>query len=73
MFFMWCTIINGLMLLLTSIVCILFGDFSFQMNNKYFSISREQFNVIMCAFIGLYKLVFITFNLVPFIALVIIA
>ena len=72
-FFMWCTIINGLMLIFSSLVCILFGDFSFKINNKYYSITREQFNVILVSFIALYKLVFIVFNLVPFVALLIIA
>jgi hypothetical protein len=61
------------MLIFSSLVCILFADYSFKMNNKYLSISREQFNVMLCSFIGLYKLVFIVFNLVPFVALLITA
>ncbi len=72
-FFMWCTILNLAMLIFSSVVGVFLGDFSFKMNNKFFSISREQFNVIMVAFIGLYKIVFISFNLVPFVALLIIA
>ncbi|MHC4638162.1 MAG: DUF6868 family protein [Planctomycetota bacterium] len=71
-FFMWCTIINTGLLILSSLACILFGDFSFRMNNRFFSISREAFNALLCSFIGLYKIFILVFNLVPYIALVII-
>jgi len=72
-FFMWCTILNLGLLTLTSIMCIFCADFSYRMNNKLFSISREAFNLIIVSFIGLYKLVVITFNIIPYIALIIIA
>jgi hypothetical protein len=42
------------------------------MNHKYFSISREAFNVVIVSFIGLYKIVVIVFNIVPYVALLII-
>ncbi len=71
-FFMWCTILNVGMLALTSIVCIFFADFSFRMNHKYFSISREAFNVAIVCFIGFFKIVVIVFNIVPYVALLII-
>ncbi len=71
-FFMWCTILNLGFLTLTSIACIFFADFSYRMNHKYFSISREAFNVVIVSFIGLFKIVVIVFNIVPYIALLII-
>jgi hypothetical protein len=71
-FFMWCTIINLGLLILTSIVCIFLADFSYRMNNRFFSISRETFNIGVFSFVALYKIVVITFNLVPYIALLII-
>jgi hypothetical protein len=71
-FFMWCTIINLGVLILSSIMCIFFGDFSYRMNNRFFSISREAFNVALVCFIGLFKILVIVFNLVPYIALLII-
>jgi hypothetical protein len=71
-FFMWCTIINLGFLILTSIVCLFLADFSYRMNNRFFSISRETFNIGAFSFIALYKIVVITFNLVPYIALLII-
>ena len=71
-FFMWCTILNLGVLILTSIVCIFFADFSYRMNNRFFSFSREAFNVVLVCFIGLFKIFVIVFNLIPYIALLMI-
>ena len=71
-FFMWCTILNFALLLLSSLMCICAGDWTYRMHNKLFSISRETFNVAIYSFIALYKLLVIVFNLIPYIALVII-
>ncbi|MHC4737821.1 MAG: DUF6868 family protein [Planctomycetota bacterium] len=71
-FFMWCTIINAGLLGLSCLVCAFLSDWSYRMNNRMFSISRETFNVAFCCFIGLYKIFIIVFNLVPWIALLII-
>jgi hypothetical protein len=71
-FFMWCTILNVALLLLSSLVCIFFADFSYRMNNKFFSISRQEFNVILVSFIALFKIFVIVFNLAPYVALLIV-
>ena len=71
-FFMWCTILNVGLLTLSSIMCVCFADFSYQMNNRFFSISREAFNVVLVGFIGIFKLVVIVFSVVPYIALLIV-
>jgi len=71
-FFMWCTIINLGLLILSSLVCIFFGDFSYRMNNRFFSIPREAFNVALVCFFGLFKIFVIVFNLAPYVALLII-
>jgi hypothetical protein len=71
-FFMWCTIINVGLLGLCCLVCAFLSDFSYRMNNRMFSISRETFNVAFCSFIGLFKILVIVFNIVPYIALLII-
>ena len=71
-FFMWCTIINLGLLILTSIACIFLADFSYRMNNRFFSISRETFNIAVFSFIALFKIVVIVFNIAPYIALLII-
>ena len=68
-FFKWCTIINAALLVLTIIMVIGAPDFVYGMQSKLFPISREAFDVVMYAFIGLYKIVFLVFNLVPYVAL----
>ena len=72
-FFMWCTIIDAVILGLASLMCIFFADFSYRMNHRFFSISREAFNVVLVAFIGLFKLFILMFNIAPWIALMIIS
>jgi hypothetical protein len=72
-FFMWCTILNFALLLLSSLVCICAGDWVYTIHSKLFSVSRETFNVAVYSFIGLYKILVIVFNLIPYIALSIIA
>ncbi len=71
-FFMWCTIINGAMFVVSAVVCILAGDFVYRVHSKWFSVPRETINVMIYSFVGLFKIVFIVFNLVPYVALVIV-
>jgi len=70
-FFMWCTIINGALLVLSFLICAFAGDLIYRMHSKLFPISREAFNVAIYCFFGLYKIFFWVFNLVPWIACVI--
>jgi hypothetical protein len=41
------------------------GDFVYRMHRKWFSISRETFNVVLYSFIGMYKIIVIAINAVP--------
>lgn len=72
-FLMWCTIINGVLMILSFLICAFAGDWVYQMHSKWFTIPREAFNVAIYSFIGLYKMFFWFFNLIPFIALVIVS
>ena len=38
---MWCTIINGLLLALSFLICAFAGDWIYGMHSKWFPISRE--------------------------------
>jgi hypothetical protein len=67
-FFMWCTIINGALLVFSFLICAFAGDWIYGMHSKWFPISREAFNVAIYCFIGLYKIFFWVFNLIPYIA-----
>jgi len=71
-FFMWCTIMNGALLIFSSLICACAGDWIYRMHSRWFPISREAFNTAIYSFIGLYKIFFIVFNLVPYVALVIV-
>ena len=39
------------------------------MQSRWFPISREAYDVAIYAFLGVFKIVFIVFNLVPYLAL----
>lgn len=71
-FFMWCTIINGGLLVFSSIMCMLLKNWMFGMHSKMFGISRDAFNVSIYAFLGVFKIVWFVFNVVPYVALLII-
>ena len=68
-FFMWCTIINLVVFTLTTLLIIMTPDFIFRIQGRLFNVSRESFDKIVYAWLGLYKLIILTFNLVPFLAL----
>ena len=71
-FFMWCTILNFALLVFSSLFCICAGDWIYRIHSKWFSIPREVFNVAIYSFLGLYKILVFVFNLIPYIALLII-
>ena len=72
-FFMWCTIMNGGLLVLWSILCLSAPDLVYRTQSRWFPIPRETFNVAIYAFLGLFKVFFLIFNLVPYLALLIVA
>ncbi|MFH2012386.1 MAG: DUF6868 family protein [Pseudomonadota bacterium] len=71
-FFMWCTIINGALLLFWSTICMFVPNLIYRIQSKFFPIPRETFDVVIYSFLGLYKIVFIFFNVVPYVSLLII-
>jgi len=72
-FFMWCTVINGGLLVFWITISILDPDLVFRTQRRWFPIPRETFDVIIYAFLGLFKIFFLFFNVVPFLALLIVA
>lgn len=71
-FFMWCTIINTGMLLFLVVIFMLAPDLAYRLQSTYIGISRETFNLIFYSFIGFFKAIVLVFNVVPWIALLII-
>lgn len=70
-FFMWCTILNGGLLVFWSFFIILMPDLVYRLQSTVFPIPRETYNVVMYCFLGFFKLIVIVFNVVPYIALLI--
>lgn len=72
-FFKWCTIINGALLVLSVIMFIVAPDFIFSIHGSLFSLPREAFDVLTYGFLGVFKIFFLVFNAVPYVALLIVA
>jgi len=71
-FFMWCTIINFGFLLFLALVFMLAPNLTYKIQSRFIPISRETFNIVFYSFIGLFKVVVLVFNVVPWIVLLII-
>ncbi len=71
-FFMWCTIMNGGLLILWIACCVFAPDLVYRTQSKWFPISRETFNVVIYSFLGLFKILLLVFNVVPYVALLIV-
>lgn len=71
-FFMWCTIINGGLLVLWTTLCMLVPELVYRTQSKWFPIPRETFNVVIYSFLGLFKIIFLVFAVVPYVSLLII-
>ena len=72
-FLMWCTLINFVMLMLIFLICVFAADWAYQIHSKWFPMPRETFNAILYSFLGLYKLMFFFFNVIPYAALLLIS
>lgn len=70
-FFMWCTIMNSILLVWAFLITSYAGDWVYRMHSRYFPIPREAFNVVIYSFIGLLKVFVLMFNLVPYLAFLI--
>jgi len=71
-FFMWCTIINGGLLIMWVLAQMAIPKLVYKTQIAFFPMDREKFNAVFYLFLGIYKIFFIVFNVVPLIALLII-
>lgn len=70
-FFMWCTIVNVAVMIFTFLICVFAGDLIYRKHSKWFPMPRETFNVVLYSYLGVYKIGVLIFNLVPYVALLI--
>lgn len=71
-FFMWCTILNAIILIVWALVFGFASSFTYRIQTKLFPMPRESFNVIVYSAFAMYRIVFVVFNLVPYVALLIV-
>ena len=72
-FLFWCVIVNYAILMIWFVAFIVARDRIYGIHSKWYPISSEQFNAINYSGIALYKILVLVFNLVPYIALRLIA
>jgi ATP/ADP translocase len=68
---MWCTILNVGLVTSWIFAWMIMPDFIYRIHTRFFAISRENFELTFYSFIGVFKVFFIVFCLVPWLALLI--
>lgn len=68
-FFLWCTIIDMGLLMLTFLMFAFARDWIYRIHSKWFPISRESFDMAIYALMGGFKIAVFVFNVVPCVAL----
>ena len=68
-FLLWCTVINGGLLVFSIAGCVLAPDFGYDLQSSWFGVPRETVNVAIYGFLGIFKILWLIFNVVPYIAL----
>jgi len=71
-FFLWCTVINYIVLIIWFLVFIYAHDNLYRLHNKWFRLTPEQFDATHYAAMSVYKIGILLLNLIPFIVLFII-
>lgn len=65
----WCTTINLALLILWAILLRTSRDWIFRCHSKWYNLTADQFNAINYGAIAFYKIIFLVFNLIPYLAL----
>lgn len=68
-FFFWCSVVNGGLLSLWVLMMMFAPDLVYRTQYRWFPLSKEVFAETMYRFLGLFKLLFLMFNLVPWLVL----
>ncbi|WP_162024931.1 MULTISPECIES: DUF6868 family protein [unclassified Lentimonas] len=68
-FFMWCTVLNGGLLIYAALMCVFASDFIYRIHSRWFPMSKQAFTIVLYSWLGLFKIGFFIFNVVPLLAL----
>ena len=68
-FFKYCTILNGSLFTIWTLFVAFAPDLVYKSQSLLFPIPREKFDIIMYVFLGTFKIMFLFFNVTPFIVL----
>lgn len=68
-FFMWNSIVNICILTFYCLIIIGAKNYLYAMHSKLFSLDKESFAQLVYLFLGLYKIIIVVFNLIPFLVL----
>ena len=69
----WCTLINFVLLAWWLLFVVFAHDWTYRLHTRWFRLSEEKFDSIHYSLMGSFKLIVVVFNLVPYLALRIVA
>ena len=72
-FFGWCTILNFVMLAIAAAILIWQKNWIVRIHSGMFGVREQDLNIVYFKYLAYYKIAVIVFNLVPYLALRIIA
>ena len=72
-FFKWCSIINGVLLVLAILGIALGPEFGHTLQSQIFQVAPGNLSVALYMFLGMFKIFWLIFNIVPYVALRIVA
>ena len=72
-FFGWMSVINSVLLALAIVLVLMIKGFMCKLHGKLFGLSAQQINMATYCFVGLYKILIFMFNIIPYVAMKIVA
>ena len=69
----WCTLFNLALLAWWALFILFAHDWTYRMHTHWFRLSEERFDSLHYALMGFFKLTIIVFNLMPYLALRVVA
>lgn len=68
-FWMYCTIISATLLFFWSLIFLICPGLVYRTQKRWFPLSEENFGLVFYSFLGIFKIFFLIFHLIPYLAL----